>query len=34
MQADVETVHNLVETEFYEIEHFLSRQNFMDKAYS
>jgi len=34
MQADVETVHNLVETEFYEIEHFLSRHNFMDKAYS
>ena len=34
MQADVETVHNLVEIEFYEIEHFLSRQNFMDKAYS
>ena len=34
MQADVETVHNLVEIEFYEIEHFSSRQNFMDKAYS
>ena len=34
MQADVETVHNLIETEFYEIEHFSSRQNFMDKAYS
>jgi len=34
MQADVETIHNLVETEFYEIEHFSSRQNFMDKAYS
>jgi len=34
MQADVETVHNLIETEFYEIKHFSSRQNFMDKAYS
>jgi transposase len=34
MQADVETVHNLIEMEFYEIEKFHSRQNFMDKAYS
>ena len=34
MQADVETVHNLIEMEFYEIEKFSSRQNFMDKAYS
>ncbi len=34
MQADVETVHNLIEMEFYEIEWFTSRQNFMDKAYS
>jgi transposase len=34
MQADVETVHNLMEMEFYEIEKFYSRQNFMDKAYS
>lgn len=34
MQADVETVHNLIEMEFYEIEKFYSRHNFMDKAYS
>jgi len=34
MQADVETVHNLIEMEFYEIEQFRSRQNFMDKAFS
>jgi hypothetical protein len=34
MQADVETVHNLIEMEFYEIERFYSRKNFMDKAYS
>jgi len=34
MQADVETVHNLVEAEFYEIEKFKSRGDFMDKAFS
>jgi len=34
MQADVETVHNIIEMEFYEIEIFKSRKNFMDKAYS
>lgn len=34
MQADVETVHNLIEMEFYEIERFTSRENFMNKAYS
>ncbi len=34
MQADVETIHNLVEMEFYEIEKFKDRQDFMNKAYS
>jgi len=33
-QSDVETVHNLVETEFYEIENFRDRADFLDKAYS
>lgn len=32
MQADVETVHGLMETEFYEIETFSSREDFMAKA--
>lgn len=32
MQADVETVHGLMETEFYEIENFTDRNNFMSKA--
>jgi len=32
MQADVETVHNLMETEFYEIEQFADRLDFMRKA--
>lgn len=32
MQSDVETVHNLMETEFYEIEQFQSRQDFLSKA--
>ena len=32
MQADVETVHGLMETEFYEIEKFTDRQDFMRKA--
>lgn len=31
-QADVETVHSLMETEFYEIELFAGRSNFLDKA--
>jgi transposase len=31
-QADVETVHSLMETEFYEIEAFADRRNFLDKA--
>ena len=33
-QSDVETVHTLVETEFYEIEAFRDRNDFLDKAYS
>ena len=33
-QADVETVHNLIEVEFYEIEKFTDRTNFMQKAYT
>lgn len=33
-QSDVETVHRLVEDEFYEIEHFKSRKDFIEKAYS
>ncbi|MFA5320023.1 MAG: leucine zipper domain-containing protein, partial [Candidatus Omnitrophota bacterium] len=32
MQADVETVHSLMETEFYEIERFADRADFMAKA--
>ena len=32
MQSDVETVHNLMELEFYEIESFSNRLNFMQKA--
>jgi transposase len=31
-QADVETVHNLVEMEFYELEAFTGRQDFLRKA--
>lgn len=31
-QADVETVHNLVEQEFYEIEHFHDPDDFLAKA--
>lgn len=31
-QSDVETVHNLIETEFYEIENFTDRTDFMEKA--
>jgi len=33
-QADVETVHNLIEIEFYEIETFADRANFLAKANS
>lgn len=32
MQADVETVHGLMETEFYEIETFADRAEFISKA--
>ena len=32
MQADVETIHGLMETEFYEIETFANRSDFMSKA--
>jgi len=32
MQADVETVHGLMETEFYEIEKFADRDDFMRRA--
>ena len=32
MQADVETVHGLMETEFYELESFSDRTDFMNKA--
>jgi transposase len=31
-QADVETVHGLMEPEFYEIERFANRQEFLNKA--
>lgn len=33
-QSDVETVHNLIEIEFYEIEEFADRRDFMEKAYT
>jgi hypothetical protein len=33
-QSDVETVHNLIETEFYEIEQFADRVDFMEKAHT
>ena len=32
MQSDVETIHNLMELEFYEIESFQNRQDFFNKA--
>lgn len=32
MQADVETIHNLVEAEFFEIEQFDNREDFFAKA--
>lgn len=31
-QSDVETVHNLIEVDFYEIEQFTDRTDFMEKA--
>jgi len=31
IQADVETFHDIVEREFFEIEHFHSREEFMQK---
>lgn len=34
MQSDVETIHNLMEVEFYEIESFKNRQDFFQKASS
>lgn len=34
MQSDVETAHNLIEKEFYEIEIFSSRTDFMNKAFT
>jgi len=33
-QSDVETVHNLIEVDFYEIEEFTDRADFMKKAYT
>ena len=33
-QSDVETVHSLIETEFYEIEKFTDRTDFMEKAHT
>ena len=33
-QADVETVHRLIEDEFYEVERFSNRENFLQKAAS
>jgi len=34
MQSDVETIHNLIETEFFEIETFSSRKDFFEKMTS
>jgi transposase len=34
MQADVETVHDIIEREFFEVESFTSYSNFFDKVYS
>ena len=33
-QADIETAHNLIEVEFYEVENFKDRDDFLNKAYS
>ena len=34
MQSDIETVHNLIEVDFYELEYFKDRPDFFNKAYS
>ena len=34
MQADIETLHGIIEREFYDIEKFSSREDFMGKVYS
>ncbi|GAB4294010.1 MAG: hypothetical protein Kow0090_08570 [Myxococcota bacterium] len=34
LQADVETVHNLIEIEFYEAERFTGRQDFLSAVTS
>jgi len=33
-QSNIETVHNLIEMEFYEVEDFRGRDDFLNKAYS
>ena len=33
-QSDVETVHNIIEVDFYEIERFSDRRDFMEKAHT
>lgn len=33
-QSDVETVHNLIEADFYEIEQFTDKTDFMEKAHA
>ncbi len=33
-QSDVETVHNLIEPDFYELEQFADRDDFMEKAHT
>lgn len=33
-QADVETLHNLIEVEFFEVEKFKNKYDFLSKAYS
>jgi len=33
-QSDVETVHNIIEVDFYEMERFKNRRDFMEKAYT
>jgi transposase len=33
-QSDVETVHDIIETEFYEIEDFVNRNDFFSKAFT
>ena len=34
MQSDVETVHDIIEREFFEVEKFYSYENFFDKVYT